>query len=300
MSAAGPDSNAATGPGLSAATELGTLLRSRRAALSPEDVGLPDGRRRRTPGLRREEVAQLASISPTYYALIERGRAVNPSLQIIDALGAALRLSPAESDYLHTLAAGEAVPPAPAASAEILAAGVADLVARLDPYPTYVTGRRWNVLAANRAARALWTDWPAVPESDRNMLIWTFTASEARQVFVEWESEAMALLARFRAAAARHLGDPGFTELIDRLHAISPEVRAWWHRQDVAPLGSGTKRLRHPTLGEIDLQHVVLQVADNPEHKVITFTPTHEDTQRIAALIAGKSTTSGPQSSSRR
>lgn len=288
-----------TGSDLTAAAELGTLLRARRAGLSPGDVGLPAGRRRRTPGLRREEVAQLAAISPTYYALIERGRARNLSRQVVDALAAALRLSPPERDYLLTLAAGETTRLAQAAPDEILAPGVADLVARLDPYPTYVTGQRWDVLAANRAARELWTDWPAVPEPDRNMLIWTFNAPRAREVFIVWESEAKALLGRFRAAAARHLGDPGFTELIDRLHATSPEVRDWWNRHHVTPLGGGTKRLRHPQLGEIDLQHVVLHVADNPEHKLVTFTPTPDDIERIATLIAGQrpGTTGNPRPS---
>jgi transcriptional regulator with XRE-family HTH domain len=277
----------ATRSDLTAAAELGTLLRSRRAALGPEEVGLPAGRRRRTPGLRREEVAQLASISPTYYALIERGRAQNPSRQVVDALATALRLGPPERDYLHTLTAGGTDDATSAASAEILAPGVADLVARLDPDPAYVTGRRWDVLAANRAARALWTDWAAIPEPDRNMLIWTFAAPEARSVLVDWEQEAAALLGRFRAAAARHLHDPSFTELIDRLHAASPHARTWWDRHHVAPLAGGTKRLRHPDLGVIDLQHVVLQVADNPEHKLVTFKPTPRDAERIATLIAG-------------
>lgn len=276
-----------TGADLTAAVELGTLLRSRRAGLSPEDVGLPAGRRRRTPGLRREEVAQLAAISPTYYALIERGRGRNLSRQVIDALAVALRLTSSEREYLHALAAG-ASPSAPAVPGEVLAPGVADFVARQDPYPAYVVGRRWDVLAANRAARELWTDWPAVPEPDRNMLIWTFGSPQAREVFVEWESEARALLGRFRSAAARHLGDPGFTELIDRLHAISPEARAWWDDHQVVPLGSGSKRLRHPDLGEVDLRHVVLQVADDLEHKFVAFTPAPDDTARIAALIDGR------------
>jgi len=275
-------------PDLIAAAELGALLRSRRAALGPAEVGLPAGRRRRTPGLRREEVAQLAAISPTYYALIERGRARNPSRQVVDALATALRLSAPERDHLHTLAAGDTRPAAAPGSAEILAPGVADLVARLDPYPAYVTGRRWDVLAANRAARALWTDWPAVPAPDRNMLIWTFTAPAARDVLVDWESEAAALLGRFRSAAARHLGEPGFSELIDRLHAASPEARAWWDRHHVAPLGGGTKRLRHPQLGEIDLRHVVLQVADDPEQKLVSLEPARGDVERIAALIGGR------------
>lgn len=269
------------GPDLTAAMELGTLLRSRRAGIAPRDVGLPPGLRRRTPGLRREEVAQLAAISPAYYPLIERGRARNLYRQVIDALAAALRLTEPEREYLYTLATGEKT--AAVAPTEVLAPGVADLVAWLDPHPTYVVGQRWDVLAANRAARELWTDWPAVPEPDRNMLLWTFTAPQAREVFVEWEIEAKATLGRFRAAAARHLGDPGFTELIDRLRATGPEARAWWEHHPVTPLGGGTKRLRHPQLGEIVLRHVVHQIADNLEHKLVTFTPTPSDTDRIAA-----------------
>ncbi len=275
-----PDSN-----DLAAAAQLGKLLRARREGLEPTDVGLPPGRRRRTPGLRREEVAQLAAISPTYYALLEQGRAPHPSPQVVDAVSAALRLVPSERAYLHTLATGEEGEPE-AVARETLAPGVAELVARLDPHPTYVTGRRWDVLASNRAARALWTDWPALPEPDRNLLLWMFAARQAREVFVEWEHEAADQLGRFRAAAAHHLADPSFAELIDRLHAAGPEARALWKRHDIVPLGGGSKRLRHPELGELTLHHVVLVVADNPDHKLVTFAPEPNDEQRIAALIA--------------
>lgn len=270
-----------------ATRELGQLLRARRARVLPADVGLPDGRRRRTPGLRREEVAQLASISPTYYALIERGRAKHPSRQVIDALAAALRLTPSERDYLRGLA-DDPVDPGEGAATETLAPGVGQLVARLDPHPTYVTGRRWDVLAANRGARTIWVDWLERPAADRNLLLWMFAAPEARSIFVEWEKEAAAQLGRFRAAAARHLGDPSFTALIDRLLATGPEARAMWKRHDVVPLGGGHKRLRHPRLGEILLRHVVLHVADEPEQKIVTFAPTPADERRIAALIDGQ------------
>jgi transcriptional regulator with XRE-family HTH domain len=267
------------------ARELGALLRARRARLSPAAVGLPEGRRRRTPGLRREEVALLSAISPTYYALLEQGRGRHPSRQVLDALAAALRLNDAERSYLHALAAAEAAaPPQPAREEEVLGDGVADLVERLDPHPTYITGRRFDVLAANRAARALWTDWPARPPAERNLLLWMFTP-QAREVFVEWEREAAAALARFRAAVARHLDDPVFGELVDRLHEISPEVRAWWPRHDIAPLGGGAKRLRHPELGELVLRHIVLLLADEPEHKLVTFAPEPADADRLARLI---------------
>jgi hypothetical protein len=167
---------------------------------------------------------------------------------------------------------------------ETLAAGLAELVTRLDPCPTYVTGRRWDVLAANRAACALWTDWTALPLPQRNMLWWTFTDPAARSLLVDWEHEASALLARLRSAVARHPGDPGFGELIERLHAASPEVRAWWPRHEVAPIGSGTERLRHPVLGELTLRHVVLTAADDPEQKLVTFTASDADLSRLRDL----------------
>jgi len=266
-------------------SELGDLLRSRRERLRPSDVGLPPGSRRRTGGLRREEVAALAAISPTYYTFLEQGRELHPSRQVLDALAAALRLDAAERAHLHQLVHGTppaSLPPA----AETLTAGVGELVTRLDPYPTYVTGRRWDVLAANRAACALWTDWMALPAPDRNMVWWTFTCPAARSVLIDWEHEASTLLARLRSAAARHPDDPGFGELIQRLHATSPEVRAWWPRHEVAPVGSGTKRLCHPVLGELVLQHVVLTSAEDPEQKLVTFTAEEADLCRISELVS--------------
>src|SRR5580693_7377640 len=147
------------------AAELADLLRTRRSRLRPADVGLPAGGRRRTPGLRREEVAQLADISPTYYTFLEQGRDVRPSEPVLEALGRALRLTPAERAHLHDLVHG-----GPAVAAQVpdtLLPAVAALVARLDPWPAYVTGRYFDVLACNRAARALWADWPACPPAER-------------------------------------------------------------------------------------------------------------------------------------
>ena len=253
---------------------LGQLLRSRRERLVPGDVGLPAGSRRRTPGLRREEVAQLANLSATYYTFLEQGRPVRPSPQVLEALADALRMSPAERDYLETLAYG---PPGAAAdqpAPEQLDTRVIDLVRRLDPYPTYVKGRRWDVLAANDAARELFTDWEALPSRDRNLVSWMFTSDRAREVYMEWETEARAMLARFRLAAARHPQDPDFLALIARLRRESEQVRQWWPAHDVLPIGLGSKKLLHQRLGPGDYTHVVLQVADNPEQTVVTFSLT--------------------------
>ena len=257
---------------------LGELLRERRARLRPADVGLPAGRRRRTAGLRREEVAQLASMSVTYYTFLEQGRPVRPSAQVVDALAAALRFSPAERDYLRVLAHGsgygEAASgscPAAAEPAEWLDPEVADLVQRLEPYPTIVKGRCWDVLAANPAARELFTDWAALPPAERNLVRWMFTAPRAREVYLEWEAEARAMLGRFRLAAARHPGDPGFAALIGDLQRDSKHVREWWPRHDVVASGSGSKKLCHPVLGPLDYTHVVLQVADHPDQTMVTY-----------------------------
>jgi len=266
-----------------AAPEVAEFLRARRSRLRPGDVGLPAGARRRTSGLRREEVAQLADISASYYTFLEQGRDVRPSDQVIEALGRALRLTPAESAHLHGLVHG--VPATGSLPPDTLLPAVTAMVSQLDPWPAYVTGRYFDVLACNRAARALWADWPACPAAERNVLWWTFADPAARTVLAEWESEARAQLARFRAASARHPDAPGFGELAARLQERSEEARRWWPEHAVAPLSSGLKRIRHPALGIIDFRHAVLQVADDPEQKLVTFTAGPDDTARIAALI---------------
>ena len=266
---------------------LGQLLRSRRERLLPADVGLPEallgGRRRRTAGLRREEVALLANLSTTYYTFLEQGRPVRPSAQVLDALAAALRMSAAERRYLHVLAYGpdgDGGPgggrgPGPAASAppERLDPAVADLVQRLEPFPTLVKGRRWDVLAANPAARELFTDWAAGPPGERNLVRWMFTTDQARETYLEWEPEARALLGRFRLSAARHPDDPDVRALIAELQRDSEHVRDWWPRHDVTATGSGAKKLRHPRLGPVEYSHVVLQVADHPDQTLVTYSP---------------------------
>jgi transcriptional regulator with XRE-family HTH domain len=261
---------------------LGQLLRSRRERLVPADVGLPEGwlggRRRRAAGLRREEVALLANVSTTYYTFLEQGRPVRPSAQVLDALAAALRMSAAERRYLHVLAYGpdRDSRPVPAASAppERLDPAVADLVRRLEPFPTLVKGRRWDVLAANRAARELFADWAAEPPGERNLVRWMFTTDRARETYLEWEPEARAMLGRFRLSAARYPDDPDVRALVAELQRDSEHVRDWWPRHDVTAIGgSGAKKLRHPRLGPVEYSHVVLQVADQPDQTLVTYSP---------------------------
>src|SRR5256714_4571134 len=273
------------GPISAPGSERAALLGSRRHRLTPADVGLPAGTRRRTAGLRREEVAQLAGVSTTYYTFLEQGRDVRPSRQVVTALASALRLSSAERVYLFQLA-GITLAAEDRAQAETVDPVVGALVGRLDPFPAYLKGRRWDVLAANRTARALFTDWSARDPGDRNQVWWMFTDPEARKVYVHWEKEAADMLGRFRAAAGRRPDDPDFTDLIERLHQASPEVRSWWPRYDVAPVGGGTKHLLHPALGDVAFQHTVLPVADHPEPTLVYFTTDVVPQAKLAALAA--------------
>ncbi|MET0866262.1 MAG: helix-turn-helix transcriptional regulator [Nakamurella sp.] len=253
--------------------ELGQLLRSRRERLTPAEVGLPTGTRRRTAGLRREEVALLANLSTTYYTFLEQGRPVRPSVQILDALAAALRMSEAEHRYLLVLGLGQElleINDTGATSSgrpEVVDERAVDLVQRLEPFPTLIKGRRWDVLAANPAARELFGDW----DGQGNLLRWMLTSDMARAVYLDWEPEARAMLGRFRIAAARHPGDPDFKALVDELLTGSTEMRSWWPQQDVASPGSGTKKLWHPRLGTINYSHVVLQLADEPDQTMDTY-----------------------------
>ena len=220
----------------------------------------------------------LASLSATYYTFLEQGRSVRPSEQVLDALASALRMSAPERRYLHVLAYGPsgAGGPAPASSAppEQLDPAVADLVQRLEPFPTLVKGRRWDVLAANPASRELFADWAAGPPGERNLVRWMFTTDQAREVYLEWEPEARAMLGRFRLSAARYPDDPDIRALISELQRDSEHIRDWWPRHDVAAMGgSGSKKLRHPRLGPAEYSHVVLQVAGYPDQTLVTYSP---------------------------
>ncbi|MFB9839926.1 helix-turn-helix transcriptional regulator [Actinoallomurus acaciae] len=247
--------------------ELGAFLRSRRERISPAETGLPTTGRRRTPGLRREEIALLAGISATWYTYLEQGRDVRPSGQVLEALATALRLSEHERDHLLHLAGD--TPDEPADEPEPLAPGVADVPALVEPNPSYVTGVRYDVLCHNPSAAELFKGIDTMPEP--NLARWVFTEPAARQVLVDWEREAQNVLARLRAATGRHPDHPRFTRLIEELHTASPQVRAWWPRYDIQVSRSGTKRLRHPRLGVITLTHTAFHVAERPEQTLVIY-----------------------------
>lgn len=251
-------------------TELGAFLRARRERISPAGAGLPPTRRRRTPGLRREELALLAGMSATWYTYLEQGRDVRPSAQVLGALASALRLDPAERDHLFRLAGHDpAVPPVPA---ELPAPEVAAVPLLLQPHPAYVIGRRYEVLSHNPATAELFPGLMDAPEP--NFVRWTFGDPVAREIVLDWEPEAHGLLARLRTLTARYPDDRGLTDLVTELHDISAEVRAWWPRYDVQERHSGHKRLRAPDGRPADYAYTAFHVAGRPDQTLVIYTRT--------------------------
>jgi transcriptional regulator with XRE-family HTH domain len=250
--------------------ELGTFLRGRRERISPADVGLRPGGRRRTPGLRREELALISGVSTSWYTFLEQGRDVRPSAQVLDALAGALALTGDERAHLMRL--GGLAPAEPGPGPEAVDPGLADLVDALGPRPAYVTAASFDVLAMNDAARELFLGMSGTAtEAPGNVALWVFTDPRAEEVLVDREEVARGVLARLRAATARHPDDRRVAAVVDTLRRESTEADAWWPRQDVRDDRSGTKRVRHPRLGEVTLAHTVLHPAERPDLTLVVY-----------------------------
>lgn len=257
---------------------LGEFLRSRRERLTPESVGLPPGRRRRTPGLRREEVAELAGIGVDWYVRLEQSRTARPSTATVDALAAALRLDDTERAHLSVLAQQTG---RPAFQRETAPPAVRHLVAGLGQ-PAYATGRRWDVLAWNQAAAELFTDFGRVPEEDRNILVYLLLWPAARRLFGRgWADRARHTVGQFRAAHDLWAGDPAFTSLASRLAAGCPEFTTWWHDHDIAVgSGSGRKVLHHPDKGVLTYDYATFQSNDDATVRLTIYAPAPESGSR--------------------
>ncbi|MFI1968360.1 transcriptional regulator [Streptomyces cinnamoneus] len=256
--------------------ELGAFLRSRRERTTPEQVGLPRSSRRRTPGLRREELALLAGISATWYTYLEQGRDIRASDQVLDALASTLRLDRNERAHLRQLA-GHA-PAVEIEEPEQLTAAVAAVPLLLQPNPAYVIDGTYDVLSLNPAADELFPHLTSAGDRRANMARWVFLEPAAREVLADWEAEARGLLARLRTLAGRHHDDTRYTTLIDELTAASPEARTWWPRHDVQARHSGRKRLRRPGHGVTTFAYTAFHVAERPEHTLVIYTSEQEAT----------------------
>jgi transcriptional regulator with XRE-family HTH domain len=260
------------GDGAPRRAELADFLRNRRAALKPEDVGLPGGGRRRTPGLRREEVAQLAGVGTTWYTWLEQGREVRASLSVLDALAEALELTQAERAHLVMLGRGEDVA-LPEPPKEEIPPTLQRLIENLGIGPAFILGRRWDFLAWNPAYAAVFRDPADMPEGRRNLIWSIFTDPARRKLMTDWEESARNAVARFRADSARHVGDPHFEELIEALREANLEFRQWWGRHEVARSGIGRKVLRHPKVGKLAFEHAVFKLEERLEQRLVLYSP---------------------------
>ncbi len=276
--------------------ELADFLRMRRASIKPEDVGLPAGGRRRTPGLRREEVAQLAGVGATWYTWLEQGRDVRASLDVLEAIARALRLTQAERTHLILLGRGEQPPPR-VSPAERVSPPLRKLVENLGPNPAFILGRRWDYLAWNDAAVALLGDLARIPRASRNHAWLTFTDPARREMFTDWERSSRLLVAKFRADSARHLGDPEFESLIAALRKSSPEFCRAWKLHEVAYTGEGRKDLRHPLAGLMSFSHAVFHPAEHSEQRLVLYSPLPENdtAEKLVGLMGGHAEPSPPQ-----
>ncbi|MCB0213146.1 MAG: helix-turn-helix domain-containing protein [Anaerolineae bacterium] len=267
---------------------LADFLRKRRARLTPDDVGLPPGLRRRTPGLRREEVAQLANIGTSWYVWLEQGRDVNPSGQVLESLAQALRLTPNERRHLFLLA-GQSLPPQ-TSSTEVCDSPVPQqMLDDLNPSPAYVIGRHWDFLAWNQSADTVLAISEAPTPYGRNLVWRFFTDPTMRQHFPNWEQMARGVLAELRTANARYPDDKWFNELIEQLKQVSPDFCRWWPQHDAPRSMDGDKIIQHPTLGCLAFTYLTLQVLNNPDIRIAIYTPDAPTRAKLQQHLADKS-----------
>lgn len=251
---------------------LGDFLRTHRVRLSPTGLGMASGGRRRTPGLRREEVAQACGMSTTWYTWLEQGRDVSPSPRALAGLAETLRLTPAERAYLFRLA-GKSDPAAPAPvgngmdAPTVLTEAVAAIAA-----PVYVLDQAWNARAWNLQAERLFVGW-LDGHNDRNLLRYVFLSPLARRVLPDWEKRARRVLAEFRADTGRHLDDPHLNTLVEGLRQESPLFARCWQEHEVEERAGGERSFDHPRKGRLRYEQVAFTLASRADLKLVILTP---------------------------
>ncbi|WP_406007066.1 helix-turn-helix transcriptional regulator [Streptomyces sp. NBC_00637] len=259
------------GASLDRRAELSEFLRTRRARLKPEDVGLPDfGRHRRVPGLRREELAQLAGVSVAYYTRLEQGNGRNVSAEVLDSIARALRLSDAEHAHLTHMAKPkhkkkQTAPP------QQVRAPLRQLLDTMDSVPAYLVGRRTEILGWNRMAAAVFGDWAELPVAERNWAGLVFLRPDYRDLFVDWEQKAIDIVCALRMDAGCYPDDPRLSALVGRLSVKSDDFRRLWATHDVKEKNHGVKLLRHPLVGELSLNFEGFRLAGDSEQAMVTY-----------------------------
>ncbi|MBK3557006.1 helix-turn-helix domain-containing protein [Streptomyces globisporus] len=277
--------------------ELSEFLRTRRAKLQPQDVGLPEfGRARRVPGLRREELAQLAGVSVAYYTRLEQGNGRNVSAEVLDAIARALRLTDAEHAHLNHLArpARHKKKRRPA-RVQRVRTGLLYLLDNMDGIPAYVTGARSDILAWNPMAAAVFGDWGALPPGERNWARLVFLSPGYRDLFVNWDSKASDMVSYLRLYAGCHPDDPELSALVGELSVKSDEFRRLWATHNVKEKGHGVKLVRHPLAGDLTLSYETLNLPDDEEQHLVTYhaEPGSESAQALRLLASWGSDAAG-------
>lgn len=252
--------------------ELADFLKTRRYRVQPEEVGLPRSGRRRTPGLRREEVALLAKISPEWYIWLEQARDIRVSQATLQRIGEVLRLEPSEMTHLSSLAGYQLVQQTPRTS--VVSPQLQRVLDRLESTPAYILGQRWDILAWNESTKLVFGDFSKLEGMERNCLWQTFLGS-TRPMMVDWEQHAKAEVDTFRATRSRYGNDPWIEEFVTALKETSPEFRAWWQQHDVQEWNSGIKHFEHPQHNRLSFEHTAFQIADQNylDLKLITYVP---------------------------
>ncbi|WP_037861370.1 helix-turn-helix domain-containing protein [Streptomyces sp. NRRL S-340] len=263
--------HAGAGAGLERRAELSEFLRTRRARLQPEDVGLPHyGRHRRVPGLRREELAQLAGVSVAYYTRLEQGNGRNVSAEVLDSIARALRLTDAEHAHLTHLAKPKHKKKQTAPTQQVRSS-LRQLLDTMDTVPAYVVGRRSELLAWNPMAAAVFGDWSQLPATERNWARMVFLDPHTRDLYVDWEQKAIDIVCALHMEAGCYPDDPRLSALVGELSVKSEDFRRLWATHDVKEKSHGVKRLRHPLVGELALRYETFKLADDAEQSLVAY-----------------------------
>ncbi|WP_410619534.1 helix-turn-helix transcriptional regulator [Amycolatopsis sp. cmx-8-4] len=262
--------------------ELGRFLKACRARIGPEEVGLAPGLRRRTSGLRREEVALLAGVGVTWYTWLEQGRPINASAQVFDAVARTLRLDHTEREHLYRLA--ELTPSRLPSAVEVVPDAVCEVLRALEPLPATVVNGRFDILESNAAHEELFWEWHSLPCLHKNLLWCCVTEPNARAFLLNYDEEVPHMVARMRAEYGRHLGDPCWAEDIRRLSALSPEFAELWARNEVAEPLARLRRFDHPRAGRLNFRLTELAVSEVPGLRIQVSTP--DDAATWASLPA--------------
>lgn len=261
---------------------LGDFLRTRRARLSPAEVGLPARSRRRTPGLRREDVAELAHIGVAWYTLLEQGKGGRPSKPVLESIAQALRLTHVEEKYLFLLA-GQSLPEMATPEEEGVPPELRRVVEALTPHPALVIGRRWDILSRNRAANLVFClSEPRLPHSLN--ALWRFFQMQGQSQDLDWEAQARDLVAHFRADYARYPGDASFEELLHDLQRMSPLFRECWEQHNIRGAPTGPRSIMHPALGILEFDHV--QAAVSAKLRLVIYAASPSTTAKIEEALS--------------